>query len=760
MSVTFVVECRETRPGDAVFLLGSHDALGNWSPGLAFPLETTAETFPSWSSEPLKLPPGQPVEFKFVVQREDRTGAVTWETLQATNRSVTPAAGKLTTAKTAWGSAAVEVSEAPEPVQRRPRAKTEEEQLSARHAEEKKLLRMAESSVDAAAAEVPEASQVASQLLKREPMRRNFSQSLICVDEAPAEEEEEAAAPSPKAPTPKAATPKAGEAPVRGVALKHISSFSALSIMAEAAEKDEARLVHKAQASAQYEPHNLNVPVVVVTSEFAPYSKTGGLGLVAASYSYEFPRSGHRCMVVSPKYKHFEGITLIGETSVFVSGQQHTVKYWHKFAAGSSGGGCDCVFVDHPSIERGGGLYNDDEGREYPDNLFRFTLLSLAAMEAPLVLSFDGFKYGDKVIFLANDWQAGLVPLYMNYKYRPNGTYTQSRTIYVIHNLGYQGAYHGISACEFFGINGQAASDLALGNSVNLSKAALICTDRVLTVSPNYAQEIQSPAGGFGLQDFVRAKAAALRLAGILNGIDDCWDPQTDKQISKNYTVEDFEEGKRENKAALQNELGLNEDDCVLLIGFVGRLSWQKGVDLLGSIIPWLMEDTGNGVTGQVQLIMMGNGERQYATVLREAEQRYPGKVCGYVGFDPKTEHKIMAGCDIFLMPSRYEPCGLPQMICQQYGTLPIVTATGGLTDSVKDVSMGPNVATGFFVDPLEANKMKEVVYRAADLFLKHPAEFKCMQRTAMLTDFYWPRAMDEYERHIDFTLFDPPNTR
>jgi len=323
-----------------------------------------------------------------------------------------------------------------------------------------------------------------------------------------------------------------------------------------------------------------------------------------------------------------------------------------------------------------------------------------------------------------------------------------------VHNLGYQGQYHGVNSCNFFGVDRKAAHDLAMGNSVNLCKGALICSDRVITVSPNYMKEIQTPQGGFNLQDFVRAKGQ--RLHGILNGIDDCWNPETDSNIGRAYGVDDFEPSKRANKLALQKSLGLAEDPDKVLIGFVGRLTWQKGVDVMGSIISWLMEDTGNGVTGHVQLIMMGNGERQYADTLRWGQQAYPGRVCGFVGFDPKVEHQIMAGADLFLMPSRYEPCGLPQMYSQQYGTLPIVTATGGLVDSVVDVSEGVGKATGFLISPFEPGKMKEVVFRACEMFLKRPEDFRQMQQTAMLTDFYWPRAMDEYERQIDGVLYDP----
>jgi len=328
----------------------------------------------------------------------------------------------------------------------------------------------------------------------------------------------------------------------------------------------------------------------------------------------------------------------------------------------------------------------------------------------------------------------------------------------VVHNLGYQGQYPHVNASHFFGVDGKAARDLAFGDCVSLTKGALICADRVLTVSPNYASEIQTPEGGFGLHEFVRKKASRLRLFGILNGIDDCWNPSTDTHIAQNYSEDDLEAGKRANKAALQRMLGLHQDPGVVLVGFVGRLAWQKGVDLLGAVVGWLMEDTGNGVTGRVQLAMMG--DEQYADTVRWAEGAHRGRVCGYVGFDAQVEHQMMAGCDLLLMPSRYEPCGLPQMHAQQYGTLPVVTATGGLRDSVRDVSMGIDTATGFHVAVPTVDKLKEVLYRAMELCLQRPADFRRMQRTAMLTDFYWPQAMDQYEQHVDHALYEPPVVR
>eukprot|EP00933_Yihiella_yeosuensis_P049925 TRINITY_DN4754_c0_g3_i1.p1 TRINITY_DN4754_c0_g3~~TRINITY_DN4754_c0_g3_i1.p1 ORF type:complete len:836 (+),score=119.74 TRINITY_DN4754_c0_g3_i1:85-2592(+) len=806
-SVVFSVQCSSTRPGEAVFVTSSLDAMGCWKPALALPLSTTADVWPIWSSEPMPLPETEALEYKYLIQREDRSGAARWESF-AGNHRVKAQSCKVLKASSAWDKQPSEVivlSEGtPNLLQKRSStSSSKEDQDKVRQAQEQTLLVMAESSVDTAAAEVSAACPLAVTLADRESMRRNFSQSLLCLDDvsqtgdvAKDVEAEPVTPPGSKATavvqtlcsgssdedlSDKAKTSRREKqtrqsktnrrekqkerralkrAELRGVPLQHIMSFSALVEMAPPEEKDEHRKGKKV-AQSTYEPFNLDVPVVIVTSEVAPYSKTGGLGLVAASYSYEFARNGHRTMVVSPKYKHYEGINYIGETRVRVDDREELVKYFHKRVDIGEGNGTDFLFIEHHTLERDGGLYNGSDGREYHDNLTRFTLLSLAAMEAPLILDINGQgKYGEKILFLANDWQSGLVPVQLCYKYRRNGCYCDARCIYVIHNLGYQGEYPRVNASRFFGIDNQAASDVALGNCVNLSKGALVCADRVLTVSPNYAKEIQTPAGGFKLQDFVSAKAHGRRLGGILNGIDDCWDPLTDQHLERNYTLDDFVEGKAANKAALQKELGLDEDPQACLMGFVGRLTWQKGVDVLVSIIDWLMQDGGNGVTGNIQLIMMGNGEKHLSDCLRNAEERYKGKVCGYVGFDPAVEHQMMAGCDLFVMPSRYEPCGLPQMYSQVYGTLPIVTATGGLVDSVKDFSAGVDVATGFHIPHLAADKLKEIVYKAAEIVLKRPQDFQRMQSTAMSSDYYWPKAMDEYEKTIDVALYEAPTVR
>ncbi|CAE8598461.1 unnamed protein product, partial [Polarella glacialis] len=471
------------------------------------------------------LPAGQAVEFKYIVQRADRIGTVKWEGF-AGNRVVKPEAGKVLTVEGAWGDIQVALTSmarlgepgAPGPAESSQLSQKLEDREARRRIFSQSLMSL-DVGDGASTSHQPERQQQQQQQ-QQEQVMNGFSTSDLparlqpsgpshVVVQTPLEVEED-----------QAAHP-------RGVSLKNIMSFSALSSMADAEDKTASR--ETVVRRRQYEPYNLNVPVVIVTSEVAPYSKTGGLGLVANSYSYEFPQNGHRTMVVSPKYRHYDGLTYVGETKVVVDGFDEQVKFFHKWVDHGKGKGCDYVFVDHPCIEREGGLYNGDDGKEYEDNVKRFTILSMAAMEAPLILPLGGATYGDKVLFIANDWQSGLVPLLLSCKYRKYGVYLESRVIYVVHNLGYQGRYHIIDACKFFGIDDRGYRDISFGTCINMTKGALIRSDRVITVSPHYAQEIQTPEGGFGLEEVVRGKAHDMRLSGILNGIDDNWNPSTDQ---------------------------------------------------------------------------------------------------------------------------------------------------------------------------------------------------------------------------------------
>jgi len=520
---------------------------------------------------------------------------------------------------------------------------------------------------------------------------------------------------------------------------------------------------------ARYGAKHLNTPIVVVSSELNPWSKTGGLAMVAGSYGYEFAVRGHRTMAISPRYSDYANCHRIGSAKIWLNGQHHEVQYYHQRQDYGNGKGCDYIFVEHPCYHRAAGLYGDPaQGGEYEDNLFRFALLTLAATEAPLILNLGGSIYGQEVLFIANDWQTALLPVYLLHKYKRNNTYRQARSMLVLHNLGYQGKYRKSKfPCDrFLGLPHEAegclqGEDMHYGEDcMNLLGAGIQVADRVLTVSPNYANEIQSPEGGHGLHDVIKQKSACLRVAGILNGISDEWNPVNDPHIQKNFDAASFEQGKAICKAAVQREMGLMEDPSVPLVGFCGRLCYQKGIHLITETLPWLMTDQGNGVNGRVQLLMMGKGDKTYEEQLRAAEGNYRGRVCGYVGFDPAIEHRMLAACDFLLMPSQYEPCGLPQMYAQAYATLPVVHETGGLKDSVRglwDEIRDKDTATGFLFSGFEKNKLMEKLYQALHVYHYKQSVFRQMQKNAIQSNFYWPQAIDEYEKHIDYTMEDPP---
>ncbi|KAJ9539587.1 hypothetical protein OSB04_026093 [Centaurea solstitialis] len=417
----------------------------------------------------------------------------------------------------------------------------------------------------------------------------------------------------------------------------------------------------------------LTYNIVFVTSEASPYSKTGGLGDVCGSLPIALAARGHRVMVVSPRYLHggpsdkkFAGATNLNcGTKVHCFGGIQEVDFYHEYRAG-----VDWVFVDHPSYHRPGNPYGDMYGA-FGDNQFRFTLLCQAACEAPLVLRLGGFTYGEKCLFLANDWHAGLVPVLLAAKYRPNGVYKDARSIIAIHNLAHQ--WYG--ALEWIFPTWARTHALDTGQAVNILKGAIVTADRILTVSQGYSWEITTPEGGYGLNELLSSRKFVIN--GITNGIDVTeWDPSSDVHIASHYSVDDLS-GKIDCKIALQKELGLPVlPDCPL-VGFIGRLDYQKGIDILLSATPNLLQD-------DVQFIMLGSGEKQYEEWMRASEAAFSDRFRGWVGFNVPISHRITAGCDILLMPSRFEPCGLNQLYAMRYGTIPVVHGTGGLRDTVK----------------------------------------------------------------------------
>ncbi|CAL8470831.1 g10373 [Coccomyxa elongata] len=466
--------------------------------------------------------------------------------------------------------------------------------------------------------------------------------------------------------------------------------------------------------------------IVFVTAEVAPWSKTGGLGDVCGSLPPALAARGHRVMVVSPRYANYDDIPESKGPQMRVSVLDTEVGLYHHRSKG-----VDWVFVDHPSYPRPGGLYADAFG-VYGDNQYRYTLLCLAGLEAPLQLQIEGSTYGDDCIFIANDWHAAMVPVYLAAKYRPGGVYGSARSVLAIHNLRHQGVFppktfamyglpgHWYGALEWqYPPHQRQGSYEEEGRAVNTMKGGISTADRIVTVSPGYAWEIQTPEGGWGMEQMLGSRAYALN--GVLNGIDNHdWNPQHDKHLAHKYSVSNFSRGKAANKAALQKELSLPERPEVPLIGFIGRLDYQKGADLVLGAVPWLMEQ-------DVQLVCLGTGDVSLEAGMRWMENTYPDRARGWVGFNVPMSHKITAAADILLMPSRFEPCGLNQLYAMAYGTVPVAHATGGLRDTVIPFNPWDGTGTG------------------------------ALQQRGMERNSTWDKAAAEYETIFGWAKIDQP---
>ncbi|XP_057951560.1 soluble starch synthase 1, chloroplastic/amyloplastic [Malania oleifera] len=506
--------------------------------------------------------------------------------------------------------------------------------------------------------------------------------------------------------------------------------------------------------------------VVFVTAEAAPFSKTGGLGDVCGSLPIALAARGHRVMVVSPRYlngtasdKKFAGASAVDcRIKIYCFGGAQEVTFFHEYRAG-----VDWVFVDHPSYHRPGNPYGDAFGA-FGDNQFRFTLLCYAACEAPLVLPLGGYTYGEKCLFLVNDWHASLVPVLLAAKYRPYGVYKDARSILVIHNLSHQGVepaatYPNLGlppqwygALEWVFPTWARTHALDTGEAVNVLKGAIVTADRIMTVSQGYSWEITTVEGGYGLDELLSSRKSVLN--GITNGVDDAeWDPSLDEHIAFHYSTDDLS-GKVKCKIALQKELGLPvRPDCPL-IGFIGRLDYQKGIDLIKLATPELMEE-------DVQFVMLGSGEPQYEDWMRATESTYRDKFRGWVGFNVPISHRITAGCDILLMPSQFEPCGLNQLYAMRYGTVPVVHATGGLRDTVQNFNPyageGSGEGTGWAFAPLLKESMLAALRVAVRTYQEHKSSWEGIMKRGMQKDYTWDKAAVQYEQVFDWAFMDQP---
>ena len=478
--------------------------------------------------------------------------------------------------------------------------------------------------------------------------------------------------------------------------------------------------------------------IVFASAECAPFVKTGGLGDVAGSLPAALVRAGAEVIVMVPKYA-----TIKDE---YKAQMEHFSDFYVSL-------GWRNEYCGLEKLERDGVTYMfiDNEryfARDYPYGFFddgeRFAFFSKAITESLQHLP-AGFECD---ILHCNDWQTALAPVFLREFYQGLPLYDRVKTVFSIHNVAFQGQFSDTVMEDILGVAHipAAASQLRCDAcSVNYMLGALRYADAITTVSPTYANEIQTPEFGEGLDGVLRERSYALQ--GILNGIDvAAFDPATDKRIAANYTVED-RSGKAVCKAKLQEELGLEVRDDRPLMVMVTRLTRQKGLDLVMYALDRIL-------AGGVQVAVLGTGDRDYEDGLRYFQDKYPGTMAARIEFDPALSQRMYAAADMFLMPSKFEPCGLSQIIAMRYGTLPIVRETGGLKDTVQPYNEFTGEGTGFSFSNFNGDEMGDAVFRAARLFWDNRDAWNHLVTQAMSQDFSWTRSADKY---LDLYFFMHP---
>ena len=478
--------------------------------------------------------------------------------------------------------------------------------------------------------------------------------------------------------------------------------------------------------------------IVFASAECAPFVKTGGLGDVAGSLPSALVRAGAEVIVMVPKYA-----TIKDE---YKAQMEHFADFY--VSLGWRNEYCGLEKLEHDGVTY---MFIDNEryfARDYPYGFFddgeRFAFFSKAITESLQHLP-AGFECD---ILHCNDWQTALAPVFLREFYQGLPLYDRVKTVFSIHNVAFQGQFSDTVMEDILGVAHipAAASQLRCDAcSVNYMLGALRYADAITTVSPTYAGEIQTPEFGEGLDGVLRERSYALQ--GILNGIDVAgFDPATDKRIAANYTVED-RSGKAVCKAKLQEELGLEVRDDRPLMVMVTRLTRQKGMDLVMYALDRIL-------AGGVQVAVLGTGDRDYEDGLRYFQDKYPGTMAARIEFDPALSQRMYAAADMFLMPSKFEPCGLSQIIAMRYGTLPIVRETGGLKDTVQPYNEFTGEGTGFSFSNFNGDEMGDAVFRAARLFWDNREAWNQLVTQAMSQDFSWTRSADKY---LDLYFFMHP---
>jgi starch synthase len=463
--------------------------------------------------------------------------------------------------------------------------------------------------------------------------------------------------------------------------------------------------------------------VVFVTPEMAPFVKSGGLADISSALPKALVRMGHRVTVVLPRYGQvsFPPGEFSGSVHVPVDGMPRSAGFYRTRTAA----GVDVVFVEYPPFYDRPALYGD-----YDDNRLRFAFLARAALE---YLRSRGERPS---VFHAHDWQTGLVPVYLKSFYWDDPTLHRTPSVFTIHNVAYQGQF-GMDTIGVLGLPWNLGSSFALEyhGSISYLKGGTVFAEAVNTVSPTYALEIQGPEHGFGFDGVVRSRAGDV--VGILNGVDyDDWDPRADRLVARPYSPDDLS-GKQECKADLLRSFGLPEFPDLPLVGVTSRLVWQKGFDIVAGAWWDLLHRP-------LRMVVLGSGDHDVQEGLLNLQRQDPDRFSVRFGYDEGLAHRIMAGSDMFLMPSRSEPCGLTQMYALRYGTIPIVRATGGLADTVEAYDAGEGTGTGFRFDTPDGTGLMWAVDEALAAWKSRKA-WTALMRRAMARDFSWPGSADRY---------------
>jgi len=471
------------------------------------------------------------------------------------------------------------------------------------------------------------------------------------------------------------------------------------------------------------------VQIAFAASECVPFSKTGGLADVVGALPKALAELGHKVSVFVPKYRqtHLDNPkTLIRSITVPFDDQ-------YRFCSVLDGGvhsGVQFYFIDYPEFFDREALYGTSLG-DYHDNAERFALFSRAVIEATKIL-------GVPEVFHCHDWQSALIPVLLRTLYEEDPAFRSVPTVFTIHNIGYQGLFSPdtlpllmlpwdlftITKMEFYG-------------KLNFLKGALVYSDFITTVSRKYAQEIQTSEYGFGLEGVLRARSSVV--AGILNGVDyKEWSPEKDKLITTKYSPDNLG-GKEQDKRDLLKEFGLDPGSTLPVIGIVSRFAAQKGFDLISQVADRLARE-------ELIIVALGSGDKEYEDLFRRLNKQFPQKLAVKVAYDNAIAHKIEAGADMFLMPSRYEPCGLNQIYSLKYGTVPVVRATGGLDDTIESFDPVTGKGTGFKFSEYSGEALLETVHKALAVY-KDKKAWTQLMKNGMSRDFSWTASAREYAR-------------